>query len=95
MKRMQSPLSRRHTLQLIALALSGSAAGDLLAKDKTKVSSKMLQTAAGLVDADFSAKRLDMISPALQQNLDVFAMVRDLEIDDLIEPAPVFSARWR
>jgi hypothetical protein len=93
--KLESALSRRRTLQLIALGLSGTAAGELLAKQATKVSPQQLETASGLVDGDFNSKQLNMVAPALQQNLYQFAIVRELEIDDLIEPALLLSAKWK
>lgn len=95
MKRMQSAFSRRQTLQLIALGISGATATEVLARETVKISPKLLQTTAGMVDTNFSSRQLDVFAPALRQNLEQFAIVRDLEIDDLIEPALHFSAGWR
>jgi hypothetical protein len=95
MKSIQRALSRRQTLQLIALGVSGTAASELLAKDAVKITPKLLQTTAGMVDTDFTSKQLEAFAPALQANMDQFANVRELEIDDLIEPALHFSAGWR
>lgn len=92
---MQSPLSRRQTLQIMALGLSASAASELLAEERGKISPEMLQAATPLVDRDFSDERLDVVARALERNLYQFAIVRELEIDDLMEPALVFSAGWR
>lgn len=95
MKSTQSAFSRRQTLQLIALGISGATATELLARETVKISPKLLQTTAAMVDANFSSKQLAGFAPALQANMDQFAIVRDLEIDDLIEPALHFSAGWR
>jgi hypothetical protein len=95
MQSKQSALSRRRTLQLIALGISGTAASELLARDAVKITPKLLHTTAGMVDTDFTSKQLDSFAPALQANMDQFANVRELEIDDLIEPALNFSAGWR
>ena len=45
-----------------------------------------------LSEAPISGDRLPVIYAALQRNLDQFQTVRDFEVDDLIEPAPIFSA---
>jgi hypothetical protein len=95
MKSVQNALSRRQTLQLIALGVSGSVATELLARETAKVTPKLLETTSVMVDTDFSNKQLAVFARALQVNMDQFAIVRDLEIDDLIEPAPIFSAGWR
>jgi len=47
------------------------------------------------VGESFSDERLAVIDTALRRNLDQFQIVRDLEIDDAVEPAPIFDARRR
>lgn len=95
MKSIQQAFSRRQTLQLIALGISGTAATELLAKDAVKITPQLLQTTGQMVDTDFSSKQLNVFAPALQANMDQFAIIRAMEIDDLIEPALHFSAAWR
>lgn len=95
MKSIRRALSRRQTLQLIALGVSGTAASELLAKDALKITPQLLQTTAGMVDTDFTSKQLDTFAPALQATMNQFAIVRELQIDDLIEPALHFSAGWK
>ncbi len=41
-------------------------------------------------EKQFAEERLKVIAPALQQNIREFAIVRDLRIADLVEPAPIF-----
>ena len=89
-------LSRRKILQLLAaLGISGPAALELVAQSRQRLSPEILKTANAIVDQEFSEERLPVITAALQRNLDQFQIVRDLEIDDLIEPAPIFMARGR
>ncbi len=81
---------------LAALGITGRAAIELVAQSKTKqISPEILKTANALIDQDFNDERIKIVATALQRNLDQFQIVRDLEIDDLIEPAPIFSARGR
>jgi hypothetical protein len=96
MKR-EKPLSRRHLLQLLAaMGITGPAAIQIVAQSKTKqVSPQILRSANALVDQDFSDERLQTITAAVQRNLDQFQIVRDLVIDDSVEPAPMFSAKVR
>jgi len=96
MNDLQSPLSRRQTLQIMAvLGLSGSAAGELFAKEPAKISPQTLQVASALTDPGLGNQQLDVAARALERNLYQFQIVRELEIDDLIEPAPIFLAGWR
>jgi hypothetical protein len=89
-------LSRRKILRLLAaFGITGPAALELVAQSRKKLSPEVLKSANALVDQDFSDERIQVITAALQRNLDQFQIVRDLEIDDLIEPAPVFMARGR
>ncbi len=89
-------LSRRRAVQVLALmGFGGPAAATLLAQSRRQITPEMLATAENLLDQDFTPERLDVIATALQRNLDQFQIVRDLEIDDLIEPAPMFVAGWR
>jgi len=90
-------VSRRKMLQLLAaLGITGPAAVELAAQSRTRtLSPEILKTANAILDQQFSDDRLRIASAALQRNLEQFQMVRDLEIDDLIEPAPIFNARGR
>jgi hypothetical protein len=88
--------SRREILRVLAgLGITGPAALELAAQAKTKLSPELLKSANALVDRNFDDERLKIISAALQRNLDQFQMVRDLEIDDLVEPVPMFVAKVR
>lgn len=87
-------LTRRRLLQaLAAMGISGPAALELVAQARKQVSPQILKTANALVDMNFSDERLQIIATALQRDLDQFQLVRDLEIDDLVEPGPIFIAR--
>ena len=89
-------VSRRFALRALGLfAAMGSAAAKLVAQARKQVTPEALETATVLLDQDFTEERLEVISPALQRNFDQFQMVRDLEVDDLIEPATILVADWR
>ena len=83
--------TRRNVLKaLAAIGITGPLALDLAAQTRTFVSIENLRNAASLRGENFSEDRLRVIQAALQRNLDQFQLVRDLDIDDLVEPAPVF-----
>ncbi|MBI4472299.1 MAG: hypothetical protein HY646_06500 [Acidobacteria bacterium] len=89
-------LTRREALAfLAALGITGPAAKQVLAQARKQVSIDTLRTANAIIDHDFTEERLQVIATAFQRNLDQFQMFRDLEIDDSIEPAPIFLARGR
>jgi hypothetical protein len=90
-------LNRRHMLQLLAsIGITGPAALEIIAQTKNKpLAPEILKTANAIIDQDFSNDRLQIISPALKRNLDQFQIVRDLVIDDSVEPAPIFNAKVR
>jgi hypothetical protein len=85
-------VSRRQLLQILAAAgITGPAALDLAAQARHKLTIENLRSAATLLDQDFDEERLKVVDAALQRNLDQFQIVRDLEIDDSIEPALTFD----
>ena len=85
--------TRRHLLQaLAAVGITGPLARDLTAQTRTVISIDNIKNAATLRGENFSDDRLRVIQAALQRNLDQFQAVRDLDIDDLVEPAPIFIA---
>ncbi len=89
-------LSRRHALQILAaVGITGPAALEVLAQTGKEVSLDTLRTSAALIDADLSEEQLEVISKAIQKNIDQFETFRSLEIDDMIEPAPIFMAKGR
>ena len=89
-------LSRRHMLQLLAaMGITGPIATEAVAQSRKQISPEILKTATALLDQDFDEERLKVIHTALQRNLDQFQIVRDLEIDDLVEPAAIFAAKPR
>jgi len=86
-------LSRRHALQILAAyGITGPAALRLVAQARHQLTADNLKNANALLNRDFDDDRLTVIRTALQRNLDQFQGVRDLEIDDLIEPAPIFDS---
>jgi hypothetical protein len=89
-------IGRRQLLRaLAALGMTGPAATALIAQSRTQISADILRNAAAVLGEPFSEARLKVIEAALQRNLDQFQAVRDLDIDDLVEPAPVFNAKRR
>lgn len=88
-------VTRRRLLQVLAAAgITGPLALDLVAQSRAHVSIDALkQASAAVLGEEFSAERLAVIEKALQRNLDQFQGVRDLVIDDRVEPAPVFMAK--
>lgn len=90
-----SPISRRKALQMFAaLGVTAAAAETILGQAQT-ISPQVLQTATALLDQGYTPERLAVIAPALERNLVQYRMLRELKIDDLVEPAPIFDARWR
>jgi len=85
-------LSRRRLIQLLAAAgLAGPAAVDVAAQARRQLSAADLERASAVLDRDFDDRRLEVIRTALQRNLDEFQLVRDLELADRLEPAPIFD----
>jgi hypothetical protein len=94
--RTRTSISRRRLLQVLAAAgITGPAAIDLVAQARPSISIDALRNASSILGERFSEERLAVIDVALQRNLDQFQIVRDLEIDDLVEPAPMFDPRRR
>lgn len=88
--------SRRQLLQvLVAAGVTGPMAAEVLAQSRTHVSVDNIRNAESIIGEHYSDERLQVIDRALQRNLDQFQMVRDLVIDDLVEPAPIFFAKGR
>ncbi len=88
--------SRRQLLQALAAAgITGPAAIELVAQARSSISVETLRQASAILGETFTADRLTVVQAALQWNLDQFQIVRDLAIDDSVEPAPVFDPRRR
>ena len=89
-------MDRRQLLKVLAaLGVSAPLAREIAAQARYPVDLETLRQAARLLDQDFDEERLRVIASALQRNLDQFQMVRDLEIDDSVEPALLFRAEGR
>ncbi len=89
-----SELTRRRVLQsLAALGITGPLALEIAAQSRAGISADTIKQASALVGEEFSAERSAVIEKALRRNLDQFQIVRDLVIDDLVEPAPIFMAK--
>jgi hypothetical protein len=89
------PTRRGLLKNLVATGIGGPIAGKLAAQSRTKISPEILNNASAVLGEKFSEERLQVINAALQRNLNQFQAVRDFEVDDLIEPAPIFSATGR
>jgi hypothetical protein len=91
-------LTRRKILQILTAAgITGPAAIQLTAQiRRNEISPEILKTANALIDQEFTEERLRVVATALQRNLEQFELVRALDIDDSVEPAPIFNAasRW-
>ena len=88
------PLTRRRMLQaLAALGITGPLALELVAQSRARISADTLRRASAILGEEFSEARLAVVEKALQRNLDQFQIVRDLVIDDRVEPAPLFMAK--
>jgi hypothetical protein len=90
-------LTRRKILQILAAAgVTGPAAIQVAAQiRRNEISPETVKTANALIDQEFSDERLRVVATALQRNLEQFELVRALEIDDSVEPAPIFNAAVR
>lgn len=88
-------LSRRQLLQMLAvIGMTGSAAAEVAAQQPApRISVDTLRNAEAILGEQYTPERLQVIERALQRNLDQFQIVRDLQIDDLVEPAPIFMAK--
>ncbi len=85
-------LDRRALLQILAaLGFAGAAATDLAALAQPTVSAQTLREAATLLGGSFDATRLAVAERAVQRNLEQIQVVRELVLDDALEPAPVFA----
>jgi hypothetical protein len=83
--------SRRGLVKLlISAGLPAPLALNLIAQSRTKISEETLKQASAILGTKFTDERLKVIETALQRNLDQYQTLRDFEVDDLIEPAPVF-----
>lgn len=87
-------VDRRAVLHILAaLGFGATAAADLAAQARPAVTGAALQQAALLLDGRFDAARLGVAERAVQRNLEHLAVVRELVLDDAVEPAPIFAPR--
>ena len=87
-------VDRRHVLQILtALGFGGAVAADLAAQAAPAVSRATLESAASLLADGFDAARLDVAGRAVRRNMDQVQVVRELDLDDAVEPATIFLAR--
>jgi hypothetical protein len=81
---------RRRLLKLLVAA--GVLAGTAETQSET-LTPEMLDRAMKLFEGELDEERLRAVLPAVQRNVDFFRIVRELEIEDDVEPAPIFHAR--
>ncbi len=87
-------VTRRGLLQtLAAIGITGPLALELVAQSRGGISQEVLRHASQILGEEFSDARLAVIERALQRNLVQFQIVRDLWIDDTVEPAPIFTPK--
>ncbi|MEO7133887.1 MAG: hypothetical protein ABI024_06660 [Vicinamibacterales bacterium] len=87
-------VTRRRLLQTLAsIGITGPLALELVAQSRSDISSEVLRRASQILGEPFTDARLAVVERALQRNLDQFQMVRDLPIDDTVEPAPIFTPK--
>jgi hypothetical protein len=87
-------VDRRAVLQILAaLGFGAAAASDLAAQARPTVSRAALQQAATLLDGTFDAARLGVAERAVQRNQEHLAAMRELVLDDAVEPAAIFRPR--
>ncbi|HXG90643.1 MAG TPA: hypothetical protein VNJ02_20170 [Vicinamibacterales bacterium] len=87
-------LSRRHMLQTLAtLGITGPLAVQFAAQPGAQLSADVIRQASIVLGEAFTPQRVAVIEKALRRNLEQLQVVRDLVIDDWVEPAPMFMAR--
>ena len=85
-------IDRRCVLHILAaLGFGGPAAVVLAAQARPAVNAATLREAALLLDGSFDADRMAVAERAVQRNLEQIQVVRELVLDDAIEPALVFA----
>jgi hypothetical protein len=81
---------RRRLLKLmIAAGFLGESAS---AQNASPLTPEVLEKAMTLFEGDLEAQHLRAVLPAVQRNVDFFRLVRELDIEDRVEPAPIFHA---
>jgi hypothetical protein len=92
----KSPITRRDALRVLAaVGITGPAAVEVVAQATKQVTARTLTEAGALLDAELTPEQVQVISKVIQKNIDQYESFRALEIDDLVEPAPIFIARGR
>jgi len=92
----RTPLTRRDALRaLAAIGITGPAAVEVFAQATKQVTARTLTEAGPLIDAELTPEQVQVISRVIQKNIDQYEVFRALEIDDMVEPAPIFLARGR
>ena len=75
--------------------ITGTAATEVLAQAAKQVTARTLTDAGPLIDAELTPEQVQVISRVIQKNIDQYEVFRALDIDDMVEPAPIFLARRR
>ena len=89
-------VSRRQLLQLLVAAGVAPALAEAIAAEAEsghEVSPERLKALADLLDRNFDQAQLETLSVTVQRSLDSFQLVRELDIDDRVQPCTVFRAR--
>jgi hypothetical protein len=84
--------NRRDLLKLLVAGGVLAPAASAAMQDQGTLTTEILERAVTLFDAGIEPARIREILPAVQRNSDFFRIVRDLPLEDDIEPSPIFQA---
>ncbi len=93
---MTARTARKERRDLLKLLVAGGVLGPAAAaamQEDPKLTTSILERAATLFETGIDPERIRKILPAVQRNRDFFRAVRELEIGDDVEPAPIFQAK--
>jgi len=91
-----SALTRRDALKaLAALGVTAPLAACESGSPPPATAQEVLAAASSLTGTPLDAERIRAVEPALTRNLEQFRIVRELDIDDSIEPVNPFRVTWR
>ncbi len=86
-------LERRELLKRLVAGGILAPAAAAAAQEDERLTTSILERAVTLFEAGIPPERVREILPAVQRNRDFFRAVRELEIADDVEPAPIFHAK--
>jgi hypothetical protein len=83
---------RQAVLVLTASAVTGSMAAGVLQQPLAGITSDGLRQASKVFGHDFNEERLQELTPVMDKDLGKLQALRDLEIEESVEPAIIFRA---